>query len=88
LWGLPYEVVETVANHDAHERIRRQGFDVSSAVTMAHALLEQVRPGDIPSFERNTSMLDDDYLRTVGYPHTWDSLLERTHALLNAEEAA
>jgi HD-like signal output (HDOD) protein len=88
LWGLPYEVVETVANHEAPERIGRSDFDVLSAVAVAHALLAQVRPGDVPVYERNVSMLGDDYLRSVGYSRSWDSLLEQTEALLHGQEAA
>jgi len=88
LWGLPFEVVETVANHELPDRIGHSSFDVLSAVVIAHALLVEVKPGDVPVFERNASMLGDDYLRSIGYAHTWDSLLERTHALLYTEEAA
>jgi HD-like signal output (HDOD) protein len=87
LWGIPFEVVETVASHEALGRIQQSGFDVLSAVAMAHALLEEVKPGEVPFFERNTLMLGDDYLRSIGYPHTWDALLERTHVLLHTEEA-
>jgi len=88
LWGLPYEVVEAVAHHEAPGRIGQSSFDVLSAVTIAHALLAEVKPADVPVYERNTSMLGDDYLRSIGYPRTWDSLLRSTQALLNAEEAA
>jgi HD-like signal output (HDOD) protein/CheY-like chemotaxis protein len=88
LWGLPFEVVDAVTDHETHGPHRKGGFDVSSAVGIAHALLAQVKPGDIPSYERNTSMLGDDYLRSIGYPHQWDSLLERTRALLGTEEAS
>jgi len=88
LWGLPYEVVEAVANHETPDRIGASGFDVLSAVAIAHALLAQVQPGDVPIYERNASMLGDDYLRSIGYARTWDSLLAQTQALLHVEEAA
>jgi HD-like signal output (HDOD) protein len=88
LWGLPFEVVETVAHHEAPDRIGHSDFDVLTAVAIAHALLAQVKPEDIPVYERNGSMMGDEYLRSVGYPRTWDSLLEQTQALLHAEETA
>ncbi len=88
LWGLPFEVVETVANHEAPGRMGQNGFDVLSAVAMAHALVLEVKPNDVPVFDRNTSMFGDDYLRNIGYPHSSDFLRERTHALLHTAEAA
>ena len=87
LWGLPYEVVETVANHHPSARVSQLGLDVLSAVGIAHALLAEIRPQDIPSYEARMPMLNDEYLRTIGFPHTWQVLLERTRVLLNAVEA-
>jgi HD-like signal output (HDOD) protein len=89
LWGLPFEVVETVASHEAPDRVGRSSFDVLSAVAIAHALLAQLKPNDVPVYERTASMLGDDYLRSIGYSRSWDSLLQQTQALLlHAEEAA
>jgi putative nucleotidyltransferase with HDIG domain len=88
LWGLPYEVVEAVANHEAPDRIAQSSFDVLSAVVVAHALLAQVQPEDVPVYERNASVLGDDYLHSIGYSRTWDSLLVHTQELLHVEEAA
>lgn len=88
MWGLPYEVVETVAHHEAPDRSGQSDFDVLSAVAIAHALLAQINPGDIPVYERAASTLGDDYLRCIGFSRTWDSLLEQTQALLHLEEAA
>ena len=88
LWGLPYEVVEAVAHHEMPDHTGPSGFDVLSAVTMAHALLTQVKLADVPVYERTGSALGDDYLRRIGYPGSWDALLERTQALLHVEEVA
>ena len=88
LWGLPYEVVEAVAHHETPERIGPGGFDVLSAVSMAHGLLEQLKPEEVPVFERSASIRGDDYLRGIGYSGTWDSLLKQTQALLHVEKAA
>jgi HD-like signal output (HDOD) protein/ActR/RegA family two-component response regulator len=87
LWGLPFAVVEAVAHHEAPGPLAQRNFDVSSAVSMAHALLAQTIPEDIPIYERSPPMLGDDYLRSIGDSRTWDALLEQTEALL-VEEAA
>jgi HD-like signal output (HDOD) protein len=88
LWGLPYEIVESVAHHATPGRIGQSDFDVLSAVAVAHALLAQAKPADVPAYERNASMLGDEYLRRVGYARPWESLLVETQALLHVEEAA
>jgi HD-like signal output (HDOD) protein len=88
LWGLPYEVVEAVAHHEMPGGIGGSDFDVLSAVAMAHALLGEIRPADVPEYERNALMLGNDFLRSIGYPSTWESLIEQTQAMLAVEEAA
>jgi HD-like signal output (HDOD) protein len=88
LWGLPYEVVEAVAHHEAPDRMGQGEFGVLSAVAIAQSLLAQVMPEDVAVFERNASILNDDYLRSIGYPSTWDSLVERTRGLLRVEEGS
>jgi HD-like signal output (HDOD) protein/ActR/RegA family two-component response regulator len=86
LWGLPYEIVETVAHHEEPARVVQSCFDVLSAVSIAHALLVTIRPGDVPPYEMNSPTLGDEYLRAIRFPHSWESLLERARALLGAEE--
>lgn len=85
LWGLPFEVVETVAHH---EESGRTFLDVLSAVGIAHALLAEIKPGDLPTYEANTPAAGGDYLRTMRTPHPWEWLLERARALLETEELA
>jgi HD-like signal output (HDOD) protein len=88
LWGLPFEVVEAVAHHDDPVPIARTSPDVLSAIGLAHALLSVVRPGDLPAYERSTSIVADDQLRKLGIPSSWGSLVLQAGALLDAEEAA
>jgi putative nucleotidyltransferase with HDIG domain len=88
LWGLPYEIVETVAHHEDCGPIIQSYFDVLGAVRIAHALLIAIRPADVPAFEMHAPVVGDQYLRAMGHPHTWDSLLVRADALLGAEAAA
>jgi putative nucleotidyltransferase with HDIG domain len=88
LWGLPYEVVDTVANHEAPTRIEQSSFDGLSAVAVAHALLETLRSSDVPRYEAGAPLLGDEYLVSLKYPHPWAALLERANALLSAAEGA
>lgn len=88
LWGLPFEVVDAVSHHEKPAVGGQSDFDVMSAVAIAHALLAQVKPADVPVYERDVSILGDEYLRSVDYPRTWESLLEQTQELLYLEEAA
>jgi HD-like signal output (HDOD) protein len=85
LWGLPYDIVEAVANHSVPERIARISFDVLSAVGIAHALVVAVGPEDVPVFEARTPALGDDYVRAIGCPDSWESLIERANSLLKTE---
>jgi putative nucleotidyltransferase with HDIG domain len=85
LWGLPYEVVEAVANHTAPERTARISFDVLSAVGIAHALVLTVRPRDAPIFDAKMPALGDAYLRAIGCPGSWESLVDLASSLLNTE---
>jgi HD-like signal output (HDOD) protein/ActR/RegA family two-component response regulator len=88
LWGLPYEVVETVADHETPDRIGHSDFDSLSAVAIAQSLLAQLKPAEVPAYERHAPALGDDYLRSIGYSVTWDALLEQTKILLGLQEAA
>jgi HD-like signal output (HDOD) protein/ActR/RegA family two-component response regulator len=88
LWGLPYEVVEAVAHHEVPTLVARGSFDVLGAVAIAQALILKMNPREIPAFEAQTPMLDDEYLRAMHSPYSWDSLVERATALIGGEEAA
>ena len=86
LWGLPYEVVEAVANHEKPILTSHTTFDVSSALAIAHLLLRAVRPEEAPTHEASVPMLSDDHLRMLGISNTWNSLIGRVEALLTAEK--
>jgi HD-like signal output (HDOD) protein/ActR/RegA family two-component response regulator len=87
LWGLPYEIVETVAHHEEPASVVQRCFDVPSAVSIAHALLVTIHPEDVPVYEMNGPTLGDEYLRAMRFPDSWESLVERARALLGAEES-
>jgi HD-like signal output (HDOD) protein/ActR/RegA family two-component response regulator len=85
LWGLPYEVVATVARHGCDDSRLRGGFNGSHAVAIAHALLSELRPRDVPAYETASHPIDDDYLQAIGYPKSWASLKKETSSMLSAE---
>jgi HD-like signal output (HDOD) protein len=87
LWGLPYEIVETVAHHEEPASAVQSCFDVLGAVSIAHALLVTIRPDDVPLHEMNSPTLGDEYLRAIRFPDSWESLVERARALLGAEQS-
>ncbi|MFQ5506714.1 MAG: HDOD domain-containing protein [Planctomycetota bacterium] len=61
IWGMPYPIVEAVANHHHPSRVAHEDFDIVGAVHVANALaLEQ--SGD----ERAPAQLDLDYLAAIG----------------------
>jgi len=66
IWGLPYPVVEAVANHHAPRRVAQpQGYDVLSAVYAANVLAHEqaaLQGGEDEAF----SPMDEDYLKSQG----------------------
>ena len=63
-------------------------IDVLSAVAIAEALLREIDPRDVPVLEAITPMVNEEYLRSMRFPHAWDSLCARATALLRGAEAA
>lgn len=61
LWGLPYPVVEAVANSQSPDRHAGPGLDVGVAVYMAAAFAEASMSGDVASV-----MLDEALLARTG----------------------
>ena len=88
LWGLPFEIVEGVAHHEDAGTITRSSPDAASAIRVAHALLSAIRPNDVLPYEQPAPTMDEDQLRRIGLLSSWDSLVQRSSLLLDAEEAA
>ncbi len=63
LWGLPYPVVEAVANHHDPRRVRQSRLDVLAAVHVADALVHEATPGAL----EGTPALDPAYAATLGF---------------------
>jgi HD-like signal output (HDOD) protein len=87
LWGLPFEVVEAVAHHEVPAPIARASPDALSAIRIAHSLLTATRPTDLPPYEQSTPIIGDDELRRIGVLSSWESLVQQSSLLLDAEEA-
>ena len=45
LWGMPYPIVEAVANHHAPERVAANGMSLPAAVNIANRLVDEASPG-------------------------------------------
>ena len=88
LWGLPFEVVQAVAQHEDSAPAAPASPSAPNAIRAAHALLCAIRPADLPPYEKSTPIMDDEQLRSTGIAHSWESLVRRTGVLLDAEEAA
>lgn len=70
LWGLPYPVVEAVANHHQPERVPQRGFDLLAAVHIAECLAHEAQAVDFS----DGGPLDPDYLASLdvaGRLETW-----------------
>lgn len=65
LWGLPYPVVEAVANHHAPGRVPQTGLDILAAVHVADALSHEIasEAGDAREVFRP---VDSEYLVSLG----------------------
>jgi HD-like signal output (HDOD) protein/CheY-like chemotaxis protein len=64
IWGLPYPIVEAVANHHTPARVAATGFDVSGAVYVAHSLASELL-GSI-DLAPGASAIEASYLESVG----------------------
>jgi putative nucleotidyltransferase with HDIG domain len=65
IWGLPYPIVEAVANHHAPSRVNCSDFGLLAAVHVADGLVHGLA-GRAESDESDTSYLDMDFLMRVG----------------------
>lgn len=63
LWGMPYPVVEAVANHHSTERNRGRGLDVATAVQVSQLLVREVLQN---SCTLDDSPLDENLLSALG----------------------
>ena len=63
VWGLPYTIVEAVANHHAPERVQQPGLDVVTAVHVADVLAHEC---EAHSEAVSSATLNLKYLASLG----------------------
>ncbi len=66
LWGLPYPIVEAVANHHDPARVEQQGFDILAAIHTADALANEYMDPVVSKTLPGIDVLDAEYLETLG----------------------
>ena len=81
LWGMPYPIVEAVANHHAPARVAHEGFAVLTAVHVADALAHELGGA-------GAGLVDEDYLRSVGLEGRLEGWRELAAAELHAAQEA
>ena len=77
IWGFPAPIVEAVAYHHAPLRVEPHGFDVLSAVCIAHAFAEPTETSAFPGLSVPHSEITMDYLPAVNAPFRWDEARDR-----------
>jgi HD-like signal output (HDOD) protein len=89
IWGLPYPIVEAVANHHAPARVAQQRFDVLAAVHVADALAHEHLPPPVREARAAGPVLDPGYVEALGAAGElagWRALAADRAALLTADE--
>lgn len=62
LWGLPYPIIEAVANHHQPQRVPQRGFDALAAVYLANLLVQETTAPNLPGGQSP----DPAYLESLG----------------------
>ncbi len=76
LWGLPYPVIEAVANHHAPGRVDQQTFGVLAAVHVADNLANEILPTAMCVAGNADSQLDEALLAELGVADKLDQWRE------------
>lgn len=66
MWGLPYPVVEAVANHHAPSRVPQRDFDILASVHVANVLANEQMGPLVSGTSGDSIELDYDYLESLG----------------------
>ena len=80
LWGLPYSIVEAVALHHTPGTITPHGYDLLSALSVSHALLESTGAHALVGGGKPNAGVDASYLATLDAPYDWDQAQRRVRA--------
>ena len=88
IWGLPYPVVEAVANHHAPQRVGQSSFDVLTALAVAGALAPDDDSTTVTASVPRDSKVDSEYLAASGAPFDWPEAERRAAECLKSGENA
>jgi putative nucleotidyltransferase with HDIG domain len=90
LWGLPYPIVEAVANHHRPERVEQQSFDILAAVHVADVLANEFT-GPVVAGDRTVrTTVNHLYLERLGVGgrfEAWHEMAEAQAACLPLEQS-
>ena len=86
IWGLPYPIVEAVANHHVPGRVASSGFDALTAVHVANGLVNESCQERVGDEEKGLFIgVDEAYLAKIGCADQLDSWRDLCDALLEGE---
>ena len=77
IWGLPYAIVEAVANHHAPRRVTQPEFDVLAALSVASALTGATEAEAFSRAAPPEQGIDPQYLQAVAAPFDWNEAKRR-----------
>jgi HD-like signal output (HDOD) protein len=83
LWGLPYSIVEAVALHHTPGTITPHGYDLLSALSVSHALLESTGAHALVGGGKPNAGVDASYLAALDSPYDWDQAQRRVRASMS-----
>ncbi|MCG8435196.1 MAG: response regulator [Gammaproteobacteria bacterium] len=66
LWGLPYPIIEAVANHHHPDRVASDQFDVLTALYVGHHFASKINNYPLETLGSGEYELNEEYLRNVG----------------------
>ncbi len=84
LWGLPYPVVEAVANHHAPNRVAQRDFDILAAVHIANILANEQMGPLVTGTSGESADLNLDYVNTLGVGDELETWREMARAQAEA----
>jgi len=84
LWGLPYPMIEAVANHHEPRRVDSNEFGILAATHIADGLINDELHALAPQSERHGASMDVAYLEKLGLTDKIEGWRELAHAYVSA----
>jgi HD-like signal output (HDOD) protein len=85
LWGLPYPIVEAVANHHVPSRVDAREFGVLASTHIADALIHDELSSIAGGSEQPPTSLDLEYIEMIGVGERLPEWRELAHQRVTAE---